>query len=248
MSDLASRQNLKLVFGSCICRLIYLGLLVCFTSSCTSEDTSPVLTDFQKDIIAYFDKVALGFEFGGASEITRKWVDDMRIFVGGEQNQELKNELEKIVAELNELATDGFEVKVVQDSITSNFYLFLGPGEDYADLYPSQSDKISGNFGLFSVFWDGNNNINRGHMYVDTHRAQGDAQKHLLREELTQSLGLARDAPDYQESIFQQDFTTTTSYATIDKYLIRLLYHPKMMSGLDEMKANDVLTEILLEE
>ena len=68
-------------------------------------------------------------------------------------------------------------------------------------------------------------------MYVDIFRADLPGQKHLLREELTQSLGLGNDSPQYIESIFQSAWTTTTSYSMLDKDVIRLLYHPEMNIG-----------------
>ena len=85
-------------------------------------------------------------------------------------------------------------------------------------------------------------------MYVDIERADLPAQKHLLREELTQSLGLARDSSWYLESIFQSEWTTTNSYSDIDKELIRLLYHPRMRQGLDAERVDGVLTDILLSQ
>jgi hypothetical protein len=63
-------------------------------------------------------------------------------------------------------------------------------------------------------------------MYVDIIRAkEDDAQKHLLREELTQSLGLFNDSYKYDNSIFYQGWTTTTEYAPIDRELIDMLYN-----------------------
>ena len=85
-------------------------------------------------------------------------------------------------------------------------------------------------------------------MYVDIVRADMNEQKHLLREELTQSLGLARDSQKYTESIFQSSWTITNEYAEIDKDLIRLLYHPDMKIGLRENQVHDVLRQILLNE
>lgn len=240
--------NQTLIFRSRIFGFLFMTILFILGQGCSPEKAEPELTSYQKEVIIYFNKVALGFEFGGASPITRKWVDDMMLFAGGEKTKDLSEELDKIVSEINELATDGFEISVVNDSLLSNFYLYLGSGEEYARKYPGEANLVGSNFGLFSVSWDGHNNLNRGHMYVDIYRAQGDAQKHLLREELTQSLGLARDATDYPESIFQQSWTTTTTYAPIDKDLIRLLYHPKMKSGFDEMKTDQVLTDILLND
>jgi hypothetical protein len=86
-------------------------------------------------------------------------------------------------------------------------------------------------------------------MFVDTFRASLNEQKHLLREELTQSLGLARDSYLYSDSIFQQAFSTkVTKYAQIDKDLIRLLYHPEMSVGLNANQVDSILRKILQEE
>jgi hypothetical protein len=63
-------------------------------------------------------------------------------------------------------------------------------------------------------------------MYVDIYRCESlDGQKHLLREELTQSLGLFNDSYKYENSIFQQRWTETTEYAPIDRVLIDMLYN-----------------------
>ena len=224
------------------------GVTETATITITLTDTEPELSDYQRQVVAYFKEVALGFEFGDVSAITRKWGTPMRVFVGGQTNDVLRDELATIVDEINALATDGFSVALAPDSVQSNFYVFLGPGSRYAALYPSQSNFIEGNWGLFSVFWNGRNEINRGHMYVDSERPDIKAQRHLLREEFTQSLGLARDASIYPLSIFLSDWSTTTTYADVDRDLIRLLYHPKMRTGLDENEVGVVLEDILLSE
>ena len=43
-------------------------------------------------------------------------------------------------------------------------------------------------------------------MYVDIFRANEQGQLHLLREELTQSLGLGQDSEKYLNSIFQCNY------------------------------------------
>jgi hypothetical protein len=222
-------------------------------SACSIEEpVAPVeskLTPYNREVVDYFKEVALGFEFGDASKITRKWANnDMRIFVGGTPTPALGSELTKVISEINTLATDGFKAEIVADSAISNFYVYFGNGDDYAEIFPSQKQYVDNNLGLFSVFWNGNNNITGGYMYVDVFRPSTTAQRHLLREELTQSLGLARDSPKYQDSIFQQSWTTTTSYAKIDKELIRLLYHPRVNSGFTATQTETKLTVILLEE
>jgi len=185
---------------------------------------------------------------GNASKITRKWDGEMKVFIGGEPSLELLAEFEKIRDEINELASDGFEVTVVNDSLQSNYYIFFGTGTKYAELFPDESTLVNSNWALFYVFWNSQNQFSSGHMYVDISRADLIIQKHLLREELTQSLGLAIDSPRYIGSIFQSAWTSTIEYAPIDKDLIRLLYHPEMFVGLNETQVDKVLREILSSE
>ena len=85
-------------------------------------------------------------------------------------------------------------------------------------------------------------------MYVDIFRANEQGQLHLLREELTQSLGLGQDSEKYLNSIFQINWTTTSSYSQIDKDIIRLLYHPNMKVGLNENEVDLLLRSILINE
>jgi hypothetical protein len=222
-----------------------------FISSCSKDDEeiSPTLelSDYDLAVISYFKNIALGFEFGTASAITRKW-SEMKVFVGGNVTNELIAELENIKTEINDLATDGFKIVIVNDSIQSNYYVFFGSGVNYADLFPSQSNLVNSNWGLFNFRWNGQNQLISGNMYVDIDRADLAEQKHLLREEFTQSLGLAKDSPFYMESIFQSAWTTTNEYAIIDRDLIRLLYHPEMSVGLNENQVDQVLKNILINE
>ncbi len=229
----------------------FLFLLIGFCLISCSDDESVAVkefTDFQEESIVYFNEIALGFEFGSYPEITRKWKVPMKIFVGGDPSSALKQEFDRVKNEINSLVTDGFEMIEVQDSLEANFYLFLGSGNDYAGHFPYQSQYISSNWGLFYIIFNQRAELIGGHMYVDTKRADDVAQRHLLREELTQSLGLAKDSYRYPNSIFQQDWTTTNDYIDIDRELIRLLYHPNMVVGLDKVGSTAVIQNIYREE
>lgn len=199
-------------------------------------------------MVEYFKEIALGFEFGGVSRVTRRWEDTMKVFIGGELRPELLTETNKVIGEINELTTNDFAIEVVTDSLVSNFYIFFGSADAYATIYPEVADIVAENFGCFFVYWPYPNIISKGHMYVDIFRTTPSERQHLIREELTQSLGLARDADWYFESIFYQSYTLSTAYAQIDKDLIRLLYHPQMIVGLDAFETDKLLTAILLDE
>jgi len=222
-------------------------LLFSILSCSKDEDISLNLNEYDLEVISYFKDIALGFEFGSASEVTRKWCSELKIFIGSNVSTELSEELNKIVNEIENLTTDNLSIQIVNDSSLSNYYIYFGSGEKYASIFPSQENYINSNWGLFSVWWT-NNCIDRGHMYVDIFRANNTEQKHLLREEFTQSLGLAKDSNRYPFSIFQSSWTRTLTYTDLDKDLIRLLYHPKMKTGLDVIGVDNKLREILLSE
>ena len=227
--------------------IVHSVLFLFFLSSCAKEieTIEPLsLTETQLETIAYFKEIALGFEFGGAAEITRRWETNMKIYVGGVKKPLLINELYKVIYEVNELASTGFMMSVVEDSSQSNYYLYLGSGKEYGILFPSSQSQINSNLGLFNINWDSQNNLFKGRMYVDIYKPDKYAQQHLLREELTQSLGLGKDSYKYPESIFQQNWTLTTEYAEIDNELIRLLYYPSLYSGMTDVEVEEAITKI----
>ncbi|MDH4058594.1 MAG: DUF2927 domain-containing protein [Cyclobacteriaceae bacterium] len=215
-------------------------------SGCSDDEIIPKeqFTPYQKEVMEYFVDVALGFEFGDASKVTRKWKSEVRIFVGGDKTAEMLSELDGIISELEEL-TDQLSFSITQDTTESNFYLYFGTGSSFALRFPPAQNHIAANWGLFYVYYNSSDEIYSAVMYVDTQRAQGDARKHLLREELTQSLGLARDSDRYPQSIFYGPWTTGTVYAPIDRDLVRLLYHPNVGTGYNETVVRTVLKDLV---
>lgn len=206
------------------------------------------LSTYQREVIEYFMDIALGFEFENSDRITRKWNTDLRVHVSGKTNEILLRELDEIINELEDLIIDDINIQIVDNIIDANFHIFFGTGDEYANLYPEVRENVSTNWGLFYLYWNGSQNLTNGHMYVNTTLANEVEQRHLLREEFTQSLGLARDSNQYPESIFQSSFTSTTTYEPIDRDIIRLLYHPRVSSGMSESRLIPVFIDILENE
>ena len=229
---------------------VLIASLVLLLLGCTEDEVKPRVpsdprADYQKEVIDYFVEVALGFEFGTASKVTRKWKIPIKVFIGGDKSSEMLNELDRIIIEIEELAGN-LSISITEDSLQSNYYLFLGPGSTFAQRFPPAQSNISSNWGLFYVYFNGANEIYKGVMYVDTERAtQAAARKHLLREEFTQSLGLARDSNVYPLSIFYSPWTLVTEFTPIDRDLIRLLYHSDMKTGYDESATRLVLKDLV---
>lgn len=221
-------------------------LLVILITSCTKESNNSEENELapqysNTEIIEYFKSIALGFEYGEPSEITRRWEEDINLYLGGNITNENLIEINRIIDEINELITIDISLNIVNDSINSNHYLYIGSREAYNNIFP---DNIVNQIGSFWTYFDSNNLFFYCRAYVDSN-VSSIQQKHLIREELTQSLGLAKDSYTYMESIFQQRSTLTTEYAQIDRELIRLLYHPQMSAGLDADEVENVILKIL---
>jgi hypothetical protein len=213
-----------------------------------NEPGNTILTKYQQDVISYFKDVALGFEYGSASPITRKWKKDIRIFAGGAVTPTLTNEIQVVADELNDLITDDLTVEIVTEREQANVFIFFGSGEEYGTMFPVDSKLAKSNSGVYRIFWNKQNEITSGRIFVNTTKIGIVEQRHVIREELTQALGLGRDSFMFPESIFQSSYTTPTQYADVDKEIIRLLYHPKISIGLRAEEVEAVLTDILLNE
>jgi len=230
-------------------KLLLLSLLFLF--GCSKEDNSDTLQnqidsltpDFTTtELIQYFKDIALGYEYGDSSEITRRWERDINIFLDGDISEHNLNEINKIIDEINELITTDVSLNIVTDFINSNHFLYIGLREEYNLLFPDApvNDNLRGQFW---VDWD-DNKLYFARAFIDS-QVSLTIQKHLIREELTQSLGLGKDSYTYPESIFQENWTNTTEYSDIDKEIIKLLYHPQMSTGLNASEVESVILEIL---
>jgi hypothetical protein len=177
---------------------------------------------FSDEARSYFNEIVKKSEYSGCTTIDR-WKSDMKIYVMGQKPDYLMDELYRIVDELNELI-DPIDIEIVDSEEESNYVIIMDSKETYNQFDPYSKKFTDNNWGLFII--SGNDDIISGSMYVDVVRCNSEeGQKHLLREELTQSLGLKNDSYDYPKSIFYQGWTTTTEYAPIDRELIQMLYN-----------------------
>jgi len=209
------------------------------------EMDGEVAYHMKKYLINYFKSIAIGSEFGDKTRVVKKWKTPMKIFLGGEPTDTLHKELGLIINEINGYATDGFSIEEVTDSLDSNFYIYFGSSSNYAKQHTYLAQLIVENKGLFTFYHESDFWIYKGHMYVDTERSFIEEQRHILREELTQALGLANDIPHDSFSIFYNQPSTTTEYSSLDIEVIRLLYHPSIIAGLGEDNVQSSLESLL---
>jgi hypothetical protein len=205
-------------------QLVIIILLLAPSATYAMELTNKRITD-------YFKEVVYGSEYSENIAVVRRWTSNINVYTVGAAPEYLIMELDEILDELNDLIKP-LKIKRVNSHDKANLTLFLGRGDEYIRIEPRAKTHVIHNYGLFWVDWDKNNSLVKGSVYVDIYRAKSPRlQKHLLREELTQALGIMRDSYTYKDSIFYQKNSLVTSYSELDKAVIKRLYSPKIKPG-----------------
>ncbi len=232
--------NSRFFYGS----LFFLSSL--FFGSCT-EDVEPVCdelpasfmpTDFQ----ALFLELAFGQEFGKASNRLRKWNMPIKIFIEGNPTANILDEVDLVISELYDLSTK-IVISKVADKAQANLILFFGAKEDYVDLIePKAAGIAEGNSGFATIAWNNNNEIFRASACVDIVNFDGeDFIRHVVREELAQTLGLINDSETEENSIFYQFTNDVTAYSETDKALIAFMLGVDLLPGMCQAEVMDVV-------
>jgi len=165
-------------------------------------------------------------EYGSSSSVILKWSRDPTIQVHGSPTADDLDTLSRVISELNELV-GGIRLELVQKEATIDVY--FEPESRFASILP---EYIPGNKGFFWTWWDGPEIVRAKILIASDQAVPQVARSHLIREELTQALGLMKDSSRYPESIFYGRWTTVTEYAEIDREVIRMLYVDSVAAGM----------------
>ena len=191
---------------------------------------------YSQEAIDYLTEVGFGVEYGSSSTVLHKWTEDVNLRIYGSPTLADIATLTQVVSELNELIS-GIELTLND-----------GPGDvEVHFALESQFQSIEPhyipvNYGFFRVWWDHEGAIYRGRILVSSEGITQPERSHLIREEVTQSLGLFRDSWNYPDSIFYQGWTATGEYASIDGPTIRLLYQPQLLPGMTKLEVHNLLS------
>ena len=186
----------------------------------------PPLTD--KDVQRYFMEIALGSEYGLGDFTIKKWVQDIQLEVLGEPTGEDMETLRKVVAELNELLDMRIRIELVSSG--GNVKLHFIPHQAFSQYEPP---GIIFYGGFFWNWWNFAGEIHTGQIVIGSDRLSQAERNHLIREEVTQTLGLMNDSMRYRDSIFYQGRTETDRFSEIDRQLIRMLYSDGISAGMN---------------
>lgn len=179
---------------------------------------------FSPQSVSDLKEVAFATEYGSGNQL-RKWVVPIRIAVRGTLPEYLSRELDRVIAELRELTDRSIE-RSEQDANVTIFFI------PHAQFSAQEIEIPPRNDGYFHLWWNREFEIERALVYIAIDRNSKKAHRHLLREELTQALGLMADTNE-RGSIFEQRWTETVEYSDRDRALIRLHSSPLLPPGIN---------------
>lgn len=185
----------------------------------------------------YFIEIAFGSEWGSADYPIRKWKDNPDISVFGDPTQEDMESLNAVIRDINSLQST-IHLETVDNN--PNIEVYYVPLSDFNKYIENPTPN---NWGLFYYWWDKNYNIYQAKILIATDKPTQVERSHLIREELTQALGLVRDSSKYEDSIFYQEWTRTTNFSKMDKALIKLMYDERIKAGMSVEEVQNVLIE-----
>lgn len=231
-------QLFKMRISLLLTSLLFLFLIACEEDAPTRPECAVMTppTNLSLNETLFLD-LSFGQEFGQMADGLRKWQTNINIFVRGNAPQETMDEIDLIIEELDGLS-NSIRIRRTTDENSANHILFLGLKEDYVALVEPQAAGIAeSNSGFAAIAWNANLEIIRASACVDIINFS-PAQKHILREELAQTLGLINDTELVDNTIFHQFIDTTESYSDIDQAMIGFILSSELQAG---MCLNEVL-------
>jgi hypothetical protein len=187
--------------------------------------------------IDYLVEIGLGAEHGLSEPLVKKWTRDPRIKVFGSPTDADQDALQGVIEELNSLQSQ-ITLRIVRRTPTIEIH--FAPEAQFAGI---ESNYRPTNYGFFWTWWKGSGEIYRARVLIATDHINQRERSHLIREELTQCLGLMKDSNRYPDSVFYGRWTDVTEYAPIDRSLVRMLYSDALQPNMTEAQVREALSK-----
>jgi hypothetical protein len=181
------------------------------------------LNSFSQDsIITYYTEIAGKSEYGDSTAKFCKWKKDVKIFFDFENSDTIKKYSEEVIKDLNDLI-DPISISITNNKSEANLVVYCGNFSDYKKRY---NVVMEGQFNGFICTNTYGSTIYSGYVFI-SERLRGNRLKSVIREEITQSFGLANDSWEHPDSIFFQGADSQITFSELDKAIIKHHYNSK---------------------
>ncbi len=213
-----------------------------------------LLADWQRPsfIAQSFYEVALGSEYGATQLKVHKWRTPLRIYVEHRVGDQALHDsvLDAHIAHLR--AITGLDIQRVTQVAEANVRYFFTREAELQSLIKRYSGNAAvkherGAVCMASIRANLESDIVFAAVYIPVDRARMHGKLvACVVEELTQVLGLPRDSEKVFPSIFN-DKTPDDLLTGLDDILLRILYDPRVVAGMDRSALAPVVSNIISE-
>lgn len=202
---------------------------------------------FIEDALDYFPEIAGGNEFDPTvPTVLNRWDTAKPIKIGtfGEPAAADFDRLDLIIPAVETLT--GLDIQYAEAGSTDyNFEFHITPLAEFEDIF--EEYYVKDNWGLV-VHWHDDDGYNYyARMAVSDDYPNREEMNHLIMEEFIQALGLPNDSYRYQDSLFQQNWTSTQELMPIDWLLLEFVYRPELTPNMDVYKCVEILRDVYLD-
>ncbi|MDZ7659699.1 DUF2927 domain-containing protein [Fodinibius sp.] len=193
-----------------------------------------VITD---ELTDYFLEIAFGSEYKGGDGLVT-WNKPIRIKLLGDFTTADSMEIAGVVSELNNILSFT-NLHLVNEQANISIYF-----TDKKGFEKNAPDYAHNNSGYFSIQWTPKEkHVTKGKILINIDQSQ-ERRNHVIREEITQILGLMNDSERYPDSIFYQNYSTVTQYSSLDKKVLQLWEALRPLSGYKHKQIKRYLRKL----
>ena len=193
-----------------------------------------------EDVIMYFNEVCLDSEFinSGDPSYVQKWADPIYYTIEGAYTDEDHATLTAFTQWLNGM--EGFPgMYPTQDSTRRTLRLYFCDQQELVTRMGSDYEYMDGAV----TFWYDYDIIYDAIICVRTDLDQ-QLRNSVLLEELYNGLGPIQDTVLRSDSLIYQEFSQPQWMTPVDELILRLLYHPDILPGMDAQQCEQVIRSL----
>jgi len=205
------------------------------------EHSSLYLPDIPvEDVILYFNEVVLDSEFinSGDPSYVQKWTTPIHIMIEGDPTDADLAVLYSFTDWLNNV--EGFPgIGFTEDPVVRNLRLYFCDQQEMVALMGAQFESMDGSV----TFWYDSDEIYDAIICVRSDLDQ-QLRNSVILEEIYNGLGPIQDTALRPDSIIWKEFSQPQWLTPMDELLLRLLYHPDILPGMDAQQCGQVIREL----
>lgn len=193
-----------------------------------------------EDVILYFNEVCLDAEYVDSGDPSRlqKWVSPILFMLHGQYSNEDLATLSTFTDWLNTI--EGFPgISQTQNPDHATLSIHFCTQQDLLAIMGEQYSDLDGAV----TFWYSDDEIYNAVICCRTDLDQF-LRNSVILEELYNGLGPIQDTSLRPDSIIYADFSHPQALTEIDQLLLKLLYHPQMLCGMNSDECEAVIRQL----